>query len=481
MDNTVYQTMYTESAVSMPLVNATNPVTATSFTTSHLPYYVHDLSDHGFSPAISRENFGQDILQGIAENLSLLGSPAHAQWFDSFIAAPNVQQQQSQPQQPKFIQHGQQMQPHHHNQQPQHQSPQSDSMHCSFPPHDQTMQQQSQKQQNNEMNRNIGSLNMCSSQALVIPNVTPSNLVSLMDRTIMEATSPSLDPYGYQPVSTGHFSSPEIPSPCSDQGFFDMTTDDETASCCSSYKSEIISREFNISQAYISPSSRKRRTSPSSSANKAGPAIEQIMLLSPNATMSLTTGPSFIPASLQSLSPSLSTIPALPSPLKQNFICSNSSDSDSHEDDDDMGKAGSTWPSSATRKKKRERRSTRTGQNKPKSPSVKLPCSFAGCTTTCSSLPSLQRHEEAHKWRGLYAPVRCEACHSALSNEFSVQRHIVRSPPNSRCRRLRVYSIMMSETEIETSVRFYPKRAHGKKTVVTNLEYARAKYLGDFP
>ena len=91
---------------------------------------------------------------------------------------------------------------------------------------------------------------------------------------------------------------------------------------------------------------------------------------------------------------------------------------------------------------------------------------------TCASYPSLVRHAEAHKWRGLYAPVRCEACQSALSNEFSVQRHILRSQPSSLCRRMRVYSIMRSEIEVETTVRFYPKRPHGKKTVVIDLAHA---------
>ncbi|KAG0348062.1 hypothetical protein BG004_006196 [Podila humilis] len=37
-------------------------------------------------------------------------------------------------------------------------------------------------------------------------------------------------------------------------------------------------------------------------------------------------------------------------------------------------------------------------------------------------------------------------------------------------RLMRVYSIMGSETEVECTVRFYPKRPHGKKTVVVDLE-----------
>lgn len=104
-------------------------------------------------------------------------------------------------------------------------------------------------------------------------------------------------------------------------------------------------------------------------------------------------------------------------------------------------------------------------------------CTHPNCNVTCSSYPSLERHEQTHRWRGLYAPVRCEACQRDLSNEYSVQRHIRRSQPTSRCRRMRVYSVMRSRTEIETTLRFHPKRAHGKKTVPIDLDYARAKYF----
>lgn len=105
-----------------------------------------------------------------------------------------------------------------------------------------------------------------------------------------------------------------------------------------------------------------------------------------------------------------------------------------------------------------------------------LQCTHPGCQVTCSSYPSLQRHQDAHKWRGRYAPVKCEACQSSLSNEFSVQRHINRSQVTSRCRRMRVYSIMNSETEIDVTVRFYPRRPHGKKTVRVNLEHMKHLY-----
>ncbi|KAF9200845.1 hypothetical protein BGZ59_003065, partial [Podila verticillata] len=59
---------------------------------------------------------------------------------------------------------------------------------------------------------------------------------------------------------------------------------------------------------------------------------------------------------------------------------------------------------------------------------------------------------------------------------FSVQRHINRSQVTSRCRRMRVYSIMNSETEIDVTVRFYPRRPHGKKTMRVNLEHMKHLY-----
>ncbi|KAF9915966.1 hypothetical protein BX616_004944 [Lobosporangium transversale] len=114
-----------------------------------------------------------------------------------------------------------------------------------------------------------------------------------------------------------------------------------------------------------------------------------------------------------------------------------------------------------------------------KPPRVILNCQYPGCKVTCSSHPSLVRHYEAHKWRGKYSPVRCEACLSSLSNEFSVQRHILRSPPGSKCKEMRIYSIMKSETEVESTVRFFPTRPHGKKTVRVNLEKMRSKYLNN--
>ncbi|KAG0364183.1 hypothetical protein BGZ54_007775 [Gamsiella multidivaricata] len=104
-------------------------------------------------------------------------------------------------------------------------------------------------------------------------------------------------------------------------------------------------------------------------------------------------------------------------------------------------------------------------------------CNHPGCSIACSSSPSLLRHTAGHKWRGKYSPVRCEACQTSLSNEFSAQRHITRADPSSRCFRMRIYSLMSSENEIEVTVRFYPTRPHGKKTIQVDLEKMRAKYF----
>ncbi|KAG0281682.1 hypothetical protein BGZ95_000535 [Linnemannia exigua] len=360
------------------------------------------------------------------------------------------------------------------------------------------------------MEKDLGSIDMYSppSQAFSSPAMVhlPYHPKPLVDRSMMNpAMSLSMDFSAYRSVSFDRFSSPEAPSPISDQGFFDMTTDDETASCYSPMllpgKMENHQNGYNkheaiaMEQLYISGSSsstpvttpRKRKTPPSST-HKQSPALEQIMLFSPNATATLTAGPVAMISPSGSSSSSL-TMPALSSPLKRHLSILpsssfSSSDSDNREDEQVQRRRAvfsltSSCPSGGTKgKNKRGRKTSKKGHDKPKHPPVRLPCKFEGCTTTCSSQPSLARHSEAHKWRGFYAPVRCEACQSALSNEFSVQRHIVRSPPNSRCSRLRVYSIMLSETEIETSVRFYPKRPHGKKTVEVNLEHARIRYLG---
>ncbi|KAI8596295.1 hypothetical protein EDD21DRAFT_408487 [Dissophora ornata] len=128
-------------------------------------------------------------------------------------------------------------------------------------------------------------------------------------------------------------------------------------------------------------------------------------------------------------------------------------------------------------KKKNPKPTAKNEADKSQEPVVKMVCPHDGCKVGCSSIPSLMRHASSHKWRGVYVPVRCEACQSALSNEFSVQRHIKRAQPGSRCCRMRVYSIMKSETEVETTLRFYPERPHGKKTEAVNLAWVKAKYL----
>ncbi|KAF9280538.1 hypothetical protein BGZ88_012125 [Linnemannia elongata] len=230
---------------------------------------------------------------------------------------------------------------------------------------------------------------------------------ALLNQPIVPVAQLSMEFAAYRSVTFDRLSSPEAPSPVSDQGIFDMTTDDETAS--GRYSPLLLSDTMHLDNSIINNHKNDMIT------------VEQLNI------------------------------------------------------------SGSVSTSAIAAKKRRERNPSKSGHKKPKQPPVKLPCLFPGCATTCSSQPSLARHAEAHKWRGLYAPVRCEACKSALSNEFSVQRHIVRSQPNSRCHRLRVYSIMKSVTEIETSVRFYPKRAHGKKTVEIDLKYARSRYLGDSP
>ncbi|KAF9112242.1 hypothetical protein BGX27_003751 [Mortierella sp. AM989] len=111
-------------------------------------------------------------------------------------------------------------------------------------------------------------------------------------------------------------------------------------------------------------------------------------------------------------------------------------------------------------KRKRVRSRVKSTASGKETPPLRLHCTYSDCRVICSSNPSLSRHIETHKWRGSYAPIRCEACQRSLSNEFSVQRHILNSKPTSRCHQMRVYSVMCSEMEVETTVRFYPKRAH---------------------
>ncbi|KAG0049685.1 hypothetical protein BGZ83_005489 [Gryganskiella cystojenkinii] len=213
--------------------------------------------------------------------------------------------------------------------------------------------------------------------------------------------------------------------------------------------------------------------------------LEQILMTSSTSSLSSLNSP--ISTSSISPIPSMATLtttilPALPSPLKQYFgsktVSAYHQDSyvdDMHDIDNDDIEGEAMRISANLTKRKRNRPVCKT-QVKSKAPAVKYPCTHPGCKVTCASQPSLVRHAVAHQWRGLYSPVRCEACKSALSNEFSVQRHILRSQPMSLCRRMRVYSIMRSETEVETTVRFYPKRPHGKKTAVIELAHALDRY-----
>ncbi|KAF9356941.1 hypothetical protein BGX34_009684 [Mortierella sp. NVP85] len=118
----------------------------------------------------------------------------------------------------------------------------------------------------------------------------------------------------------------------------------------------------------------------------------------------------------------LTTVPTVPSPLKQQFSGSISDDSDLAEDFD---------PNANAKRKKRIRKPSKSSATKPKAPRLTL------------------------------------------------HRHILRSPETSRCRRMRIYSIMKSESEIESTVRFYPTRPHGKKTVKVDLEKMKQKYFND--
>ncbi|KAG0265408.1 hypothetical protein BG011_004793 [Mortierella polycephala] len=256
------------------------------------------------------------------------------------------------------------------------------------------------------------------------------------------------------PAAFGHLSSPEdSASQVSDQGFFEMTTtDDESYS--TGVAGDLLAQPFDS----LGVSCAAAAAAAAVAHNIRVPAGRAHKV-----TSQLPNNQDLLPV------PYTTSIPSLSSPLKQYFSGSFSEDdSDAPTDDEKY----------LPKRKKRLRKSIKTKVTvKPKGPRLILHCEHEGCNVTCSSQPSLQRHAQAHKWRGLYSPVRCEACETALSNEFSVQRHIQRSPEGSLCKRMRVYSIMKSETEIENTVRFYPDRPHGKKTVKVDLARKRAKYL----
>ncbi|KAF9135444.1 hypothetical protein BGW39_002911 [Mortierella sp. 14UC] len=466
MEHAEYQNILIESTVNMRcLISAmNNPIATAATTASNGPHSLQDLLEH--------------------EALMSANLQHHFEHIQKHSRLQQHQQQQHQQQQQQQ-QHQQQTAMHYSSLRQEHTMHQQMQHHHNHHNHNHNQQQQ---QHCIYMEKSLDSLDMGASPAQTLsPSMVQMTCdsKSQLDRAMIPATSTSsMDFSAHRSVSFDRTSSPETPSPISDQGFFDMTTDDETASCCSpmllpgkmhnhhnSYNRNvsITMEQLNISGSFPSTpaTSLKKRRPSRSLTRKLPPALEQIMLFSPNATAALTSSPA---AMMSSSSTSLSTIPVLSSPLKQNFrfpsSSSLSSDSEGLEDEDaQMGRNGSFLATSSTfsscvagGKNKRERKASKSKHDKPKHPPVRL---------------------HAHKWRGIYAPVRCEACQSPLSNEFSVQRHITRAPPTSRCHRLRVYSIMMSETEIETSVRFYPKRAHGKKTVEIDLEYARARYLSE--
>ncbi|KAG0237004.1 hypothetical protein BGW41_000296 [Actinomortierella wolfii] len=171
-------------------------------------------------------------------------------------------------------------------------------------------------------------------------------------------------------------------------------------------------------------------------------------------------------------SPSFSSTSAIghPSPPKSQ----NDSESDLYFDTDDEPQEENP----KRRRRHRVRKPAKPKEDENNGSPVKLMCPHPGCSVTCASIPSLARHEATHEWKGHYPPLRCEACLGTLSNEYSVQRHINRSKPGSLCRLMRVYSFMKSATEPKKTVRFYPKRAHGKKTVVVDLSLIRTKFMG---
>ncbi|KAG0031644.1 hypothetical protein BGZ81_000849 [Podila clonocystis] len=253
-------------------------------------------------------------------------------------------------------------------------------------------------------------------------------------------------------------------SPISDYSCFDSMTDDEPSSS-SSYNSftSLSSLEDDhltspLSQLKVACNTTIVEDPAPMPLHRVRRAVPQLDCTHMSLDLSVA---SFSPMS----SPTASTTPVLSSPLKQHF--SSFSDSEGPEEDESQLQG---------KRRKRVRRPYVKKVTQLKS-SIKIPCAFPGCSTQCSSQPSLARHAETHKWRGLYAPVRCEACQSALSNEFSVQRHIQRAPATSACRKMRVYSVMQSETQVQYTVRFYPKRPHGKKTVAVDLEAFQRRNL----
>ncbi|KAF9127332.1 hypothetical protein BGW39_005952 [Mortierella sp. 14UC] len=200
-------------------------------------------------------------------------------------------------------------------------------------------------------------------------------------------------------------------------------------------------------------------------------ALSMSALFSCSSSSSIGVVNPAMPSAPSSFSSSITAMPL--APKRQQYIGTFSDDDDSDFPiEEEESKAG-------PKRRKRVRKAPAKPVQKVKGPTITLNCRFPNCKVTCSSHPSLNRHELAHRWRGQFSPVRCEACRSSLSNEFSVQRHILRSAPTSRCHKMRIYSIMKAEDEIETTVKFFPTRGHGKKTVKVDLERMKAKYKAE--
>ncbi|KAG0211123.1 hypothetical protein BGX33_004511 [Mortierella sp. NVP41] len=328
----------------------------------------------------------------------------------------------------------------------------------------------------------------------------------------------SLDFTDFRSLTLDHTSSPDdgslSPNPTSERGYFDVPADEFSSSSASPFlPSQGIMigdylmgsmMDFTLSPAGTVPSSFSSAATvtphnitapvvPSMSSSSLSSTSSPREIRMPSSAIGRAAGaarknnpqqqaaagsgggslyPTSLSCSASSYSSSYgSSVPASSSPLKQQFNGFSTDDDSDLLNEEEEQKAN-------TKRRKRVRKAVPKTVVKPKGPSITLYCQFPGCQVTCSSQPSMVRHAEGHKWRGQYSPVRCEACNASLSNEFSVQRHITRSNPRSRCHQMRVYSIMKSPTEIETTVRFFPRRPHGKKTIKVDLEKKRAKYFG---
>ncbi|KAG0208873.1 hypothetical protein BGX28_000272 [Mortierella sp. GBA30] len=267
-------------------------------------------------------------------------------------------------------------------------------------------------------------------------------------------------------------SSPETStsSPGSERGYFDTMSDDEYSCSPGGSSCSPVIGSFGTESDFLIKPFDQLGVSVEQDGGSSSPVAVPAVRGRKTPSYLMAPDPCSSPSYTSTSSSYTSSIPALPSPLKQQFNGYHSDGSDDSEDERQESK---------NKRKKRVRKVKRANTvAKPKDVKPILRCEFPECKITCSSVPSLMRHFDTHRWRGKFSPVRCEACQNSLSNEFSVQRHIMRSPVTSRCRRMRIYSIMRSATEIENTVRFYPQKGHGKKTkTVVNLEELKKKYF----